>query len=247
MNKTDTEYENFSLHCVLDAQKDENKKSETLQEAPVEYSKCSEASGEGHPFVEWPEEYGNRFLIFSDEKTITVGYIFNKQNDQVVTFANDVSEHRRLSTTKQPTSIMMHDVERGDRRGCSLVWATLQANLFRLQRSFLDESLPMGQEDHWEIRLRLRIGRSSGTHGKDPRSPHWSPSTSVCGRTLRRQTRLINTDELKTSVYRSCQAIRKSFVLKVWMSFRPWLKHIIASTVGHILLVFVYRYVKNVV
>ena len=51
-DKTDTEEENSSLHWVQDRQNDERKKSEMFQEAPVESSNGSEASGGEHPFVE---------------------------------------------------------------------------------------------------------------------------------------------------------------------------------------------------
>ena len=51
-DKTGTEAEIFSLHCVQNGQKDERKKSETFQETPVECNNSSEASGEKHPFVE---------------------------------------------------------------------------------------------------------------------------------------------------------------------------------------------------
>ena len=53
------------------------------------------------------KNHGNRILILSDEKTFTFIPGFNKQNDRVATFENDVSEHCRLSTTKYPASILM--------------------------------------------------------------------------------------------------------------------------------------------
>ena len=41
--------------------------------------------------------HGNQIFIFSDgKKTFTVGPVFNIQNDPVVTFGIDVSEHRRV-------------------------------------------------------------------------------------------------------------------------------------------------------
>ena len=56
------------------------------------------------------KNHGNQIFIFSDEKTFTVDLVFNKQNDQVVIFGNDVSKHRRASTTKCPDSSLNHDV-----------------------------------------------------------------------------------------------------------------------------------------
>ena len=45
---------------------------------------------------------------FSDEKT-TVDPVFYKLNYQIVVFGNDVSEHRRVSTTMNLASNMMPD------------------------------------------------------------------------------------------------------------------------------------------
>ena len=53
------------------------------------------------------KNHQKRILIFSNKKTFTVSPIINKQNDLVVTFRNNVSEHRRVSTTKQQS--MSHD------------------------------------------------------------------------------------------------------------------------------------------
>ncbi len=49
----------------------------------------------------------SRIIIFSDEKTFTVDLVFNRQNDQVVSFGNLADEHRYVSTTKHPASVMM--------------------------------------------------------------------------------------------------------------------------------------------
>ena len=50
--------------------------------------------------------HGKQSLIFAVEKTFTVDPVLNKQNDRSVTFENDVSEHRRMSTTKHSASII---------------------------------------------------------------------------------------------------------------------------------------------
>ena len=84
--------------------------SKTFQETFVERSNGSEASGEENPCVEWPENYGNRILIFFDEYIVTVDPVFNKKNDRVVPFDNNISEHRRVSRFRHPASIIMLEV-----------------------------------------------------------------------------------------------------------------------------------------
>ena len=53
----------------------------------------------------------NRTIIFSDEKSFTVNYFINKQNDRVVSFDQDISEVGNVSTTKYPASVMMLGVD----------------------------------------------------------------------------------------------------------------------------------------
>ena len=53
---------------------------------------------------------GYKSSFFSDEIRFTGNHIFNKQNYLVVTFINDISEHRRVSTAKLPASIIMFGV-----------------------------------------------------------------------------------------------------------------------------------------
>ena len=56
------------------------------------------------------KNHGNLILIFSDEKYFTIDPVFNQQNDWVVTFGNDISEHHRVhrvSVSKRPNSIMI--------------------------------------------------------------------------------------------------------------------------------------------
>ena len=118
-------------------------KSESFQETPIEYRNDSEPSGEEDPFVKWPEKSRESNPRFYVEKTFTVYIVFNKQNDRVVTFRNDVSEIRWVSTTNHPAELVMLGVV-----AFSLVWTWLQANLYRLQRSFWDKSYFMGQEIH---------------------------------------------------------------------------------------------------
>ena len=53
------------------------------------------------------KNHGNRIVIFSDKKTFTAVPVVNKQNDRIVSFGQDISELRNVSTTKHPTSVMM--------------------------------------------------------------------------------------------------------------------------------------------
>ena len=72
------------------------------------YSNGSEEFAEKHLFAEWPGELREWIFRVSDEKT--VDQVFNKQDNQVVTFGNYVFEHCWVSTTKHPASILMLDV-----------------------------------------------------------------------------------------------------------------------------------------
>ena len=95
------------------------------------------------------KNYGNRIHIFSDEKKFTVHVVFNKQKDRVVTFQNNVSEQRRVSTTKHPASIMMLGVVASNGENMPPVWVERGYRLTSVvHRSFGDESSSMVQKDH---------------------------------------------------------------------------------------------------
>ena len=64
------------------------------------------------------KSHGNRVIIFSDEKTFTVDPVINKQNDRVVSFGQDISGVRYVSTTKHPASAMMLGVVTLTERRC---------------------------------------------------------------------------------------------------------------------------------
>ena len=68
---------------------------------------------------------GNLILVFSNRKTFTVDSVFNKQNDRAATFGNDVSEHRRVSTTMHPAFFMMPGVLASNGGKMPLVWFEL--------------------------------------------------------------------------------------------------------------------------
>ena len=65
---------------------------------------------------------GNRILIFSDEKTFTVDPVINKQNDRVVSFGQDISTVRYVTTTKHPASVMMLGVVASNGEKMPPVW-----------------------------------------------------------------------------------------------------------------------------
>ena len=89
------------------------------------------------------KNHGNRILICSSEKNFTVDPVFNKQNDRVVRFRNNVSKPCRVSTTKRPDTIMMFGVVASDEEKMppGFAWTGLQANPCNLQRSFEDAAL----------------------------------------------------------------------------------------------------------
>ena len=69
-----------------------------------------------------PKNYGNRIPIISDEKTFTVVPAFSKQNNRVVTFGNNESEHHRVSTTRRIASIMILDMVASNGEKMPPVW-----------------------------------------------------------------------------------------------------------------------------
>ena len=68
------------------------------------------------------QEVKNHIIIFSDGKTFTVNPVINKQNDCVVSFGQDVSEIRNVSTTKHPASVMMLGFVASKGEKMSSVW-----------------------------------------------------------------------------------------------------------------------------
>ena len=68
------------------------------------------------------KNHENQILIFFDQKTFMVNPVFNKQNSHVVTFGKDISEIRKVSTTKHPASVMMLGVVALNGEKILLVW-----------------------------------------------------------------------------------------------------------------------------
>ena len=117
-DKTGTE-ENFNLHCVQDGRKAERKKCETLLTSAIVPERLERNT---RLLLNNRKNNGNQILIFSDEITFTVDPVFNTQNDRVLTFENNASEHHRMSTIKHTASIMMLDVVASNGEKMPLVW-----------------------------------------------------------------------------------------------------------------------------
>ena len=111
-DKTDTEEENFYLHCIQDDQKMEGNVWD-VPGTPAECSNGSAMSGGEHTFV----NYRNQILIFFHEKTFIFDPIFNKHNNQVATYGNNVSVHYRVSTTKHSAAVTMLNWRRNIKLG----------------------------------------------------------------------------------------------------------------------------------
>ena len=156
----------FQSPLCQDSQKDKRKKSYIFQDTPVECSNDRKTSRKECPFVKWPEESRELNLDFSGRKTFTVEPVFNKQNDWGVTFGNYFTEHRRVSVTNHPASIVMHGaVNRTGRRCLRFSLNGLQAKRCHLgfakkiwRRKFFRRSL--------RNQIHLPPGRSADTHGK---------------------------------------------------------------------------------
>ena len=121
-DKAGTEEESIILHCVKSGQKDGRKKSETFQKPPIKCINNSKASGLGTRLLKDLKNHGNRILIFFDEETFTTYPMFNKRNNQVATFGNDVFEHRRVSTANHSVLIMMLGADASNRKKMLPVW-----------------------------------------------------------------------------------------------------------------------------
>ena len=65
---------------------------------------------------------GIRLSFFSDEKTFTVDPVVNKQNDRIVSFGQNISELRNVSTTKHLSSVMMLGVVASNAEKMPPVW-----------------------------------------------------------------------------------------------------------------------------
>ena len=202
------------------------------------------------------KSHGNRILIFSDEKTFTVDPVFNRQNDRVVSFGNDVSNHQRVSTTKHPASVMMLGVvasngekmppvwfERGYRLTSAVYKEILETKVLPWVKRITKKADYVFQQDgapaHTAKIAQNWLETNMSFWPKDfwpPQSPDLNPlDFSVWAHIEARacKTRHSNTDELKASVNRAWAYMKKNFVRKACKSFRPRLERVIAAKGGH--------------
>ena len=107
-DKTGTEEEYFSLYCVQGVQKDRRKKIWNVPGNPCWVQQWLRSVWrEAHVcWMIW-RIMRIEFSFFSDKQTFNVNPVFNKQNDLVKMSGNDVSEHRRVSTTKHSATFMI--------------------------------------------------------------------------------------------------------------------------------------------
>ena len=182
----------------------------------------------------------------------SVDPVYSKQNDQVLMFANEVSEYRRVSTTRHPASIMMLSVVASNGEKMLPVWFERGYRLThcRLRRSFGDESSCIGSRRSLNNTLRLPTWRSACTHGKYcaglvgrqyellvPTVTRFEPTWLQLWTNIEEnfcKTRHRNTNKPKASVNCTWRSMRKGFVRKVCKSFRPRLERVIAIKGGHI-------------
>ena len=174
---------------------------------------------------------------FSIEKTFTIDPAFNKQNDRVVTFRNNVSERRKLWTSKHPASIMMLGDVALNGEEMVPVWfereyrLTLRFIKTFWRRYFFHESRralrnPITSSNRTERKhTRQRIWRTGwrpvlafepnlfDTHSHQM----WTPSYSAYRDPLEKASKAChsNTNGLKASVNPAWWSMRKGFVRKV--------------------------------
>ena len=145
----------------------------------------------------------------TESSTFTVDTLFNKLNDRVVTFGNNVSEHRRVSTTKHPASIMMFVFVASNREKMHQVWFIV--NKYWRWNSFQDSVNQITSSNRTKrqnvlvtVQNRLNVYMSFWT--KQFLAPIFTrlehPWLQLVGHIEENdcKTRRSNTDELKASV-----------------------------------------------
>ena len=128
-----TEEANYSFHCVQDSQKDERKKPETFRQL------CFRSIWRRAPvcWITWKIKTNNPHFFWLEN--FHCYPVFNKQNDQVVTFGN---LHRRVATTNPPASIMMLAAVASNGEKIPPVLFARDYRLCHLQRRFVIKFLP---------------------------------------------------------------------------------------------------------
>ena len=96
-----------SLQYVQDEQKNRRINLRRFKKQPLSAAIVQKSLEKSTRLQNDLKSHENRMLIISYEKTFTVDPVFNKQTNRVVAFGNDVSEQRRVSTTKHSASIII--------------------------------------------------------------------------------------------------------------------------------------------
>ena len=188
------------------------------------------------------KNHGNRIVVFSDEKTFTVDPVVNKQNDCIVSFGQDTSELRNVSTTKHPASVMMLGVVASNGEKMPPVWFprgyrltaaaykdVLVTKILPWVRKITRNENYVFQQDgthtHTVKIVQEWLGSNMNFWPKDfwpPQSPDLNPldysvwthiESKAC------KVRHSRVEELKSFVNRSWASMRKDFIRKVFKGF----------------------------
>ena len=200
------------------------------------------------------ENHGNWNLRIFRWKNFHRWSCLQQKDNRVVAFRNNVSEHRRVSTTKHPASIMMFGVVALKEEKMLPIWLErgYRVSLLFIKK-FLRRKFFQGrvEEDHEEIWFRLQQDGAPEHAAKTV--PYWLyealaqrvfASTIIRLQTPRfqlvnanrkkRLARHSSTDELNAFMNRAYRSMRGRFVGKVCKSFGPPLRHFITTKGGHI-------------
>jgi len=203
------------------------------------------------------KNHGNRVVIFSDEKTFTVDPVMNKQNDRVVSFGQDVSEYRNVSTTKHPASVMMLGVVASNGLKMPPIWfptgyrltaanykEVLEEKVLPWVKRVLKKSDYVFQQDgapaHTAKVVQKWMHDNMSFWPKTfwpPQSPDLNPLdysiwTHVESKACK--CRHSSVEDLKKAVNRSWASMRKAYIRKVCLGFRPRLERVINAEGGYI-------------
>ena len=111
------------MSTVSRAVKIEERRSLTLVKKPLLTAAMKQKLLErGNCILNDLKNHGNQIVIFSDEKTFADDPVVSNENDRNVSFGQDLSELRNVSTTKHPASVMMLGVVTSNGEEMPPVW-----------------------------------------------------------------------------------------------------------------------------
>ncbi|KAF2353956.1 hypothetical protein FHG87_015290 [Trinorchestia longiramus] len=188
----------------------------------------------------------------SDEKTVSVDPLVTKQNDLIVSFGQDISELRNVSTIKHPASVMMLVVVASNGEKMPPVWFPrgYRLNPSAYKDVLVTKILPWvrkitrnanyvfqhnGAPAHTAQTDQEWLGSNMNFWPKDfwpPQSPDLNPLDYSVWTHIENKACKIphnSVEELKSSGNRSWTTMRKNYSLKVCKSFRPHLSRVIAA------------------